>query len=96
MKAIVTLTPRITLEIDEQEEMETLSKALVLASYPKKCSLCGEKAIGLTSNKDKEGNIYVNVVCFKCGGKAKLGRYKTGGYFWHRDFSVYNPSTKDE
>ena len=94
MKATVTLTPRITLEIDEQEEMETLSKALVLASYPKTCSLCGEKAIGLNSNKDKEGNIYVNVVCFKCGGKAKLGRYKTGGYFWHRDFVKYQPTNE--
>ena len=96
MKAIVTLTPRIVLEIEEQDEMETLSKALVLASYPKKCSLCGEKAIGLTSNKDKEGNIYVNVVCFKCGGKAKLGRYKTSGYFWHRDFVKYEPKNEQK
>ena len=94
MKAIVQLTPRITLEIDEGKDMETLSKAIVLPSYPKKCSLCQSKAVGLTSNKDKDGNVYINAVCYECGGKAKLGQYKVGGFFWHRDFVKYNPENK--
>ena len=84
MKAVVKLTDKITLEIDERDEMETLSKAIVLSRYPKKCDVCGGTQIGLGSNKDKEGNVYVNAICFSCGAKSKLGRYKVGGYFWHK------------
>ena len=25
-----------------------------------------------------------DIVCKKCGSKAKLGRYKSGCYFWHK------------
>jgi len=83
MKAIVKLTERITLEIDERDEMETLSKAITLAGYPKKCNVCSGDRIWLSSNKDKEGNVYINAIC-TCGAKAKLGQYKTGGFFWHK------------
>lgn len=89
MKAIVKVNDRLTLEIEEQNEIDTLHKAIVLANYPKKCSACGEFKTGLSSNKDKEGNTYINVVCHACGAKAKMGQYKVGGYFWHRDFEVY-------
>jgi len=94
MKATVRVNDRLTLLIDEQKEMETLHKAIVLANYPKKCSLCGKLKTFLTSNKDKEGNIYVNVVCGECGAKAKLGQYKVGGYFWHRKFEIYNKTSQ--
>ena len=84
MKAIVNLGS-ITLEIEEQNEMETLHKAIVLANPIQVCNVCN-KAEGkyFTSNKDKEGNIYVNWKC-ECGARSKLGQYKTGGYFW-REF----------
>lgn len=81
-------------ELDEKDEMDTLNKAITLANPPTYCTLCKNQdkgAFTLTTNKDKEGNIYVNVKCEKCGGKAKLGLYKAGGFFWHRDFEKYEP-----
>ncbi|OPZ94121.1 MAG: hypothetical protein BWY74_00828 [Firmicutes bacterium ADurb.Bin419] len=72
-------------EVDEKDEMETMHKTFVLANPPSKCNECGNvKDFHFDSNKDKEGNIYVNAVCDTCGAKAKLGRYKTGGFFWHQ------------
>jgi hypothetical protein len=90
MKAIIQLSSNITLEIDEREEMETLHKAIVLSQPKKECNICGESnGLYWTSNKDKEGNIYVNVKC-PCGARSKLGQYKAGGYFW-KDFEKYEP-----
>jgi hypothetical protein len=90
MKAIVALTDKIRLEIDERDEMETLSKAIALSNPKRKC-ICGNtEGLYFTSNKDKEGNVYVNLKCPKCGARSKLGRYKTSGFFWH-DFEKYVP-----
>jgi len=75
-----------TFEFEEREEMETLHKIAVLSNPRSKCNECGEYGMQskvLDSNKDKEGNIYINVVCTKCGAKSKLGQYKAGGWFWH-------------
>ena len=79
------------LEIDEGKDMETLHKLAVLGNPPKYCKELPNGFLTLESNKDKDGNTYVNVVCkgndaegkFKVY-KAKLGSYKSGGYFWHR------------
>ena len=90
MKAIVALTSQIRLEIDERDEMETLSKAITLASPKKRCVCGNTEGFFFTSNKDKEGNVYVNFKCPKCGARSKLGRYRTGGYFWN-DFAKYEP-----
>lgn len=93
MKAIVRLTKKITLEIDERSEMETLHKAIVLTSPKKKCNVCGNLSdLYFTSNKDVEGNVYVNYKCPKCGARSKLGQYKAGGYFF-RDFEKYVPKS---
>lgn len=73
------------LEIDEPKEMETLHKMIVLSNPPHYCNVChNTENFKLASNKDKDGNVYVNVVCTAkgCGAKAKLGQYKAGGYFW--------------
>ncbi len=81
---------------DENEEMETLHRIAVLGNPPHNCTACGESDTGnfrLDSNKDKEANIYVNVVCEACGAKAKLGQYKAKGYFWHK-FEKYEPNAK--
>lgn len=88
MKAIVDLTNNIRLEIEEQRELETLHKAIVLANPRRVCVCKNMGGFYFTTNKDKEGNIYVNYKCPKCGARSKLGQYKTGGYFWH-DFEVY-------
>ena len=74
-------------EVEEKDEMDTMHKIIVLCNPPTKCDECG--AVGkdkfkLDSNKDTEGNTYINVFCFTCLAKAKIGRYKTGGYFWHK------------
>ena len=95
MKAIVQLNNRVTLEIDDKDEMDTLSKAIVLA-HPKTKCVCGNaEGMYFSSNKDTEGNIYVNNKCPKCGAASKLGRYKTGGFFWH-NFEVYTPNKSKE
>lgn len=92
MKAIVKLSKRVTVEIEEKDEMETLNRAIILTQHPKKCTNCGnEEGLYFTSNKDREGNNYVNIKCPECGGKAKLGQLKVGGFFWHRTFEVYQP-----
>ena len=73
--------------VEDQEEVKTLHKAIVLGNPPKYCQVCGNtKEFKMDSNKDKEGNVYVNVVCMNvsCFAKAKLGLYKTGGFFWHK------------
>jgi hypothetical protein len=82
-------------EIEEKDEMDTLHKIIVLTNPRTSCNLCGntdKSKMYFTSNKDKEGNTYVNVKCV-CGARSKLGQYKTGGYFWH-DFEKYVPETK--
>lgn len=94
MKARVQTTmgkSTVTFEIEERSDMETLHRVAVLGYPPIFCDACqtsGAEHFTLDSNKDKAGNIYVNVKCRKCGAKAKLGQYKAGGYFWHK-FSVY-------
>ena len=77
----------LIIHIDEQNEKEALHKACVFGNPRTYCELCdnsGRDNFLLISNKDKEGNIYVNTLCKGCGAKSKLGSYKTGGYFWHR------------
>lgn len=96
MRARVKMSDGIELEIDERDEMETLAKAIVLGNPPKKCDECGNtEGLHYTGNKDAEGNVYVNFKCAKCGARAKLGRYKSGGFFWRR-FERYVPSKEGE
>lgn len=93
MRAIVRLSKAVTLEIEDRDEMDTLHKAIILTNPRKVCNVCkAAEGFYLTTNKDKEGNIYVNVKC-KCGARSKLGQYKTGGYFW-REFEVYQPKAQ--
>ena len=83
-------------EIEEKDEMDTLHKIIVLANPISECDECGNSStedMYFTSNKDKEGNTYVNVKCSKCDARSKLGLYKAGGYFWHR-FEKYVPKPK--
>ena len=83
-----------TFEIDEKTEMETLHKIAVLGNPPTNCEACGNdkpEAFKLVSNKDSEGNTYVNVEC-QCTAKAKLGLYKSGGFFW-KHFELYVKKT---
>ena len=72
-------------EIEERDDMEALHKAIVISNPPTYCHCCkNDKDFKFDSNKDSEGNIYVNIVCKSCFAKAKLGRYKTSGFFWHK------------
>lgn len=83
------------MDFDEKGEMDTLHKAIVLGNPPQYCQICKNKEhFKLDSNKDKEGNTYVNIVCLKdgCFAKSKLGQYKSGGYFWHK-FEQYKKET---
>jgi hypothetical protein len=94
MKAIVKLTDKIEVEIEEKDEMETLHKAIVLTHPRTRCDACGNtENFYLVSNKDTEGNTYVNYKCGKCKATSKLGQYKAGGYFW-REYEEYVPKDK--
>lgn len=76
-------------EIDEADEKEALNKAITFGNPPRYCLLCkNTDQFKFTSNKDKEGNIYVNAKCIKCDARAKLGEYRSKGFFWH-EFSIY-------
>lgn len=83
------------LEFDEKNEMDTLHRAIVLSNPPQYCNACckNDERFKLDSNKDKDGNTYINVVCMACWAKAKLGQYKSGGYFWHK-FEKYVKEVK--
>jgi len=86
------------LDVEERDELETLHKAIVLANPRKTCTNCKEIGYAtkyFTTNKDKEGNIYINVKCAKCGARSKLGQYKAGGYFWH-DYELYERKRKED
>ncbi len=99
MKARVTTqvgSATYTFSFDDGKDMDILHSCAVLGNPPSHCTECkNNQYFRLDSNKDKEGNIYVNVVCKKCGAKAKLGQYKVGGYFWHK-FEIYQKETKTE
>lgn len=85
------------LEIEEATDFDALNKAIVLGNPPKYCNECGNNQyFVLDTNKDKEGNIYINMKCLAkdCYAKAKLGTYKTKGYFWHQ-FKKYVPENKE-
>jgi len=93
MKANIKLGNNATLQIEDSKEMEVLHKAIVL-SNPRRVCVCGNReGFYFTSNKDTEGNVYVNYKCPKCGARSKLGQYKTSGYFWH-EFEKYVPKNK--
>ena len=79
-------------EVEEKSDIETLHKLIVLGNPPRICSVCDSDDIILDTNKDKEGNTYVNALCQKCKAKAKLGQYKAGGYFW-RAFEQWQNAT---
>ncbi len=95
MKAIVQFGKNITLEIDEKDPMDTLHEAISFGYTKTRCNVCqATEGFYPTTNKDKEGNTYINIKC-KCGARSKLGRYKTGGFFWH-DFEKYVGKKDDE
>lgn len=87
-------------EVEEKNEMETLNKVITLTNPPTYCNYCNKTDtldnFHLTTNKDKENNIYVNIKHNVCGGKAKLGQFKAGGFFWHRQFEVYKGKKQEE
>lgn len=80
----------IQFEVDEKDDLEAINKAATLANPPSLCTNCNDDGFEnkkLVSNKHN-GIVFVNIQC-KCGAKAKLGQYKEGGYFWHREYTVY-------
>ena len=84
-------------EIEEKDEMDTLHKIIVLTNPRTYCNVCKNTDLNkfkFTSNKDKEGNTYVNLKCTNCGARSKLGLYKAGGFFWH-DFEKYVPKKEE-
>jgi len=83
-------------EVEEQTDKETLNRIITLGNPPRKCDVCGnEEDNYLDSNKDKEGNIYIKMVCRACKANANLGTYKTGGFFW-KQYEQWNKDYQPE
>lgn len=85
-------------EFEEKNTMDTLHQAIVLSNPRRKCDACGNKdqdKFRFDTNKDTDGNIYVNNICRACGAKSKLGQYKAGGYFW-KNFEKWEKSSSEE
>ena len=71
--------------VDEKDPKEAILAASVFGNTPHYCHECkNADFFALGGNKDKESNVYVSIICKKCGAKANLGSYKSGGYFWHK------------
>ena len=82
--------------IVENDDKEALHKAIVLSNPPQYCNECQNgQYFKMDTNKDKDGNVYINVLCTKCGAKAKLGSYKAGSFFWHK-FEKYEKKDTTE
>ena len=96
MKAIIKFTHNVQLEIEEADDMLTLYKALVFSRPRTICDACGQTGVvNIIANKDKDGNIYINNRCPKCGAYSKLGKHRDkSGYFW-RSFEKYEPKKQE-
>lgn len=79
--------------IDEKEDISALVKASSITSIPNRCSLCLSDQIHLSSNRTKEGFIFIKIICDKCFAQSNMGQYKTGGIFWKK-FDKYVPGVQ--
>lgn len=93
MKAVVNM-PFGRVEVEDADAKEAINQALSIGNYPRKCSLCGERTF-MRSNKN-EDIVYIKMQCSnpECKATANLGSLKQGGYFWHREFEIYQPKEK--
>ena len=76
-----------SMEFEGKDDKDSLLDAIVLSNPPKYCQCCNNTELfKMDANKDKDGNIYINIQCMNtnCFAKAKLGSYRAGGYFWHK------------
>jgi len=81
-------------ETEEQDVKEAMYEAITISSPPDACDNCQNmEGLYFTANKDKDGNIYINVKCPKCQARSGLGTLKAGGHFWKR-FEVYVPKVE--
>lgn len=74
--------------LDKGDDLAVMNQLITLGNPPLFCKEAKDGVYKLETNKDKEGNIYVNMVCYSGDGKvykAKLGSYKDkSGFFWHK------------
>ena len=83
--------------VDEKDPKEALLSASVFGNTPHYCHECkNTDFFALSGNKDKESNVYISIVCKKCGAKANLGSYKSGGFFWKRFEKYVKPGESSE
>jgi len=75
--------------IEEEDTKKALLMASVFGNTPSKCECGNEDNFALAGNKDKDGNVYINILCKSCDAKAKMGSYKNGGFFWYNRFERY-------
>jgi len=84
---------KYTMKLEEKSVKETLNMAITLGNPPHYCHACkniDSNKFSPDTNRDKDGNIYINTKCELCGAKSGLGTYKTGGFFWKK-FEKYVP-----
>lgn len=93
MKAIIKLSSRITLEIEETDDLETLHKAISLITFRETCNICGKKEGFKLTAKRAKGYIFINLAC-PCGAESGLGQLKDKGGHWWKEFEKYVPEDK--
>ena len=94
---VVVGNTRYSFEVDEGDDKKTLHKAVTLGNPPRYCNVCKNSTLfSMEANKDKEDNIYINMKCLAkdCYSKAKLGSFKSGGFFWHK-YEKYEPKKEE-
>lgn len=80
-------------EVEAETEFEALEKIAIFGDIPEECGLCKGKNVHLNANKAK-GYNFVKVICRDCNGRAQLGSYKDGGYFWKSWEKYENPASE--
>lgn len=78
-------------ELDEGDGLKLLNQMIVLGNPPRSCPYIKGGAYKLVTNKDSDGNIYINMMCYgsdkdgkKTAYRSKLGTYKDkSGFFWN-------------
>lgn len=85
------------IQADASKAKDALHEVITISSPRSWCAACNSEVLPeeckLTTNKDKDGNIYVNAKHTKkgCGARSGLGTFKAGGYFW-KDYEIYKPA----
>ena len=79
----------LEITIDEENLDKVLLKMMPFVAKDK--CVCGSEDISWEGRKTKEGFIYINRKCEKCGKTSVMGHYREGGGLFWKDWIKYIP-----